>query len=174
MKKTLFLLAFLPLLLSAAPPSGSTGLPVTFYATNAAVGATTVETAVTLNKARGVGATSSAASFVIGTSANAGTRYHITQITFATLGNAVATAQNTVFNLRVNTAGAVTTSSTPIVVSARCATAATASAYDRISLPVSIDLDGDGTAQFGLTVNATYTTNAPTVDVLIQGYEYHF
>src|SRR4051812_26970549 len=81
---------------------------VQFYATNAAAGATTVETAITLSKASGTAAVSTAASFVI----TSGKRFRITSITFAARGHATATAQITTFSLRINTAGAVVTTST--------------------------------------------------------------
>ena len=142
-----------------------------FYAVAAAAGATTVETAISLTKSSGTSATSSAASFVI----TNGKRFRMTHISFATRGNATATVQTTTFNLRINTGGAVTTSSTPIILSARSATPATASAWDRyvVTLPADgIELLGDGTMQFGVTAAATFTTNAPTWDVCIIGYEY--
>jgi hypothetical protein len=141
-----------------------------FHATAVASGTTTTETAITLTKAADTGATSSAASFVI----TSGKRFRITSITFASLGNATATAQNTVFKLRINTAGAVTTASTPIVLQVRTATAAVASAYDRFYVPIPDGMEflGNGTIQFGVTAAATFTTNAPTWDVCITGFEY--
>jgi hypothetical protein len=143
---------------------------VHYYAVAAAAGTTTTETAITLTKASGTGATSSAASFVI----TNGKRFRITSITFATRGHATATIQSTTFSLRINTAGAVTTSSTPIVLSARCATPAVASEWDRFIVPIpdGFEIVGNGTIQFGVTAAATYTTNAPTWDVLITGFEY--
>jgi hypothetical protein len=141
-----------------------------FYATNVAAGATGTETAITLTKAADTGATSTGTSFVI----TNGKRFRITSITFASRGNATATAQVTNHNLRINTGGAVTTASTPLVLQARTATPATASAWDRFSVPIpdGMEFAGNGTIQFGVTMNATYTTNAPTWDVLITGYEY--
>lgn len=141
-----------------------------FYAVAAAAGTTGTETAITLTKAADTGATSSAASFVI----TSGKRFRITSITLATRGNATATVQSTTFNLRINTGGAVTTSSTPIVLSARSATPATASVMDRFQLPIpdGLEYTGDGTIQFGITAAATYVTNAPTWDVVITGFEY--
>jgi len=142
-----------------------------FYAVAAAAGATTVETAITLTKSSGTSATTTGASFVV----TSGKRFKITHLSIATRGNATATAQTTTFNLRQNTAGAVTTTSTPVILSARSATPATASAWDRyvITLPDDgIELVGDGTMQFGITAAATFTTNAPTWDVVIIGYEY--
>ena len=144
---------------------------MTYSAVAAAAGTTTTETAITLTKSSGTAATSTAVSFA----PTSGKRYRITSITFATRGNASATIQTTTFNFRINTAGAVTTSSTPIIFSVRSATPATASAWDRFSVPLpddGIQIAGDGTLQFGVTAAATYVTNAPTWDVLITGYEY--
>jgi hypothetical protein len=142
-----------------------------FYAVAAAAGATTVETAITLTKSSGTAATSTAASFVV----TAGKRFKITHISVATRGNATATVQTTTFNFRINTAGAVTTASTPIILAVRSATPATASAWDRYSIELPADgleIPGDGTLQFGITAAATFVTNAPTWDVNIIGYEY--
>ena len=142
-----------------------------YYATLAAAGTTTTETAITLTRSAGTAATSTGASHVV----TSGKRFKITAILFATRGHNTATAQQTTFNFRVNTAGAVITSTTPIILAARCATPGTANAWDRnsIMLPADgIEIVGDGTLQWGVTANATYTTNAPTWDVLITGDEY--
>ncbi len=146
------------------------GTPVTFYATAAAAGSTGTETAITLTRSSGTSATTTGTSFVV----TSGKRYRITSITVATRGHSTGTAQVTTFSLRVNTAGAVTTSSTPVIFQASSATVATASAWDRThySLSDGLEIAGDGTLQIGLTANATYTTNAPTWYVVITGYEY--
>jgi hypothetical protein len=143
---------------------------ISLYAAAAAAGATGVETALTLTKSSGTAATSTATSFVI----TSGKKFRITAISVATRGNATATAQTTTFNLRLNTAGAVTTTSTPILFSARSATPATASAWDRCIIPVpdGFEILGDGTLQIGITTNCTFVTNAPTLDVNLLGYEY--
>ena len=142
-----------------------------FYATAAAAGTTTTETAITLTKSSGTSATTTGTSHVV----TNGKRFKINQIIYATRGNNTATAQTTTFNFRINTAGAVTTTSTPVILAARSATPATANAWDRntITLPGDgIEIVGDGTLQFGITAAATYATNAPTWDVVIIGYEY--
>jgi len=146
------------------------GTPITFYATNAAAGTTTTETAITLTKSAGTAATSTAVSFVV----TSGKRFRITSITIATKGHATGTAQVTTFSLRVNTAGAVTTSSTPVIFQASSATVATSGAWDRshYSFADGYEILGDGTLQIGLTAAATYTTNAPTWYAVITGYEY--
>lgn len=143
---------------------------VSFYALGVASGTTTTETAITMTKSAATGATSSASSFVV----TSGKKFRIIQISVATRGNVTATAQVTTFSLRVNAAGAVTTSSTPIVFSARSATPATALAWDRVILPLpeGYEIAGDGTLQIGMTANSVFTTNAPTWDVNIIGYEY--
>jgi hypothetical protein len=144
-----------------------------FYATGAASGATGVETAISLAKAGVLGsAPAGAAASLTPTS---GKRFRITSITFASRGNATATAQVTTFNIRVNASGAVTTSSTGILLQVRTATPATALAWDRITITFEDDgpeLVGDGTLQWGVTANAVFVTNAPTWDVLITGYEF--
>jgi len=143
---------------------------IIFSAAGVASGATTVETAITLVKSAGTAATSSAASFVV----TSGKRFRITGISVGTRGNAIATIQTTTFNFRLNTAGAVTTSSTPILFSNRSATPATASAYDRFIIPIpdGYEILGDGTLQIGMTAVATFAVNAPTWDVFIIGFEY--
>lgn len=147
-------------------------LPIHYWANAAAAGTTTTETAITLSRSPSAGGTvTTGTSFVI----TSGKWFRITSMAFATRGNTSATAQVTTFNLRVNTAGAVTTTSA-IWFSARSATPATASAWDRTAI---FDFDdngpellGNGTIQIGITAAATYTTNAPTWDVAIFGYEY--
>lgn len=144
---------------------------VVYYATAAAAGTTTTETAITLTKSSGTSATSTGTSFVV----TSGKRFRIAQLTVATRGHATATIQTTTFSLRINTAGAVTTTSTPVALQVRSATPATASAWDRAFFDLGGDgyeILGDGTLQFGVTAAATYTTNAPTWDVTIIGYEY--
>ena len=156
--------------------AGTTNAPTTrrqvrYYATTAAAGTTTTETAITLTRSIGTAATSTGTSFVI----PRGKVFRITALSVATRGNNTATAQTTTFNLRVNTAGAVITSTTPIILAARSATPATANAWDRVIVPLpdgGIEINGDGTLQFGITAAATYTTNAPTWDVTMIGYEY--
>ena len=143
---------------------------VMYYAVAAAAGATGVETAISLTKSSGTSATSAAVSHVV----PANRKLRIISITVATRGHATATIQSTTFNLRLNTAGAVTTTSTPVIFSARSATPATANAWDRLSIPLGegFEIAGNGTLQIGITAAATFVTNAPTWDVIITGYEY--
>lgn len=145
--------------------------PIQFWATGAASGATGVETLITLTRSPSAGgATASGSSYTVTTAK----RLRITSITFASRGNATATAQVTTFTVRVNTAGAITTTSNAWV-SGRTATPATALAWDRLVVPLGADgmeIAGNGTIQFGVSANAVFTTNAPTWDVLITGYEY--
>jgi len=142
-----------------------------FYAVAAASGTTTTETAITLTSSSGTSATTTGVSFVV----TSGKRLKINAIHLASRGNSTGTAQITVFNLRVNAAGAVTTTSTPVILSARTSNGATANEVSRVVIdcgPDGIEIPGDGTLQFGITAAATFTTNAPTWDVLIIGYEY--
>ena len=142
-----------------------------FWANAAASGTTGTETAITLTTSQSLGsATTTGTSFT----PTSGKTFRITGITFGSRGNATATTQVTTFTIRVNTAGAVTTTSAAIY-SARTATPATASAWDRVSFPLGnegIEIAGNGTVQFGVTASAVFTTNAPTWDVSITGYEY--
>ena len=104
-----------------------------------------------------------------------GKTFRITLIVFATRGHNTATAQQTTFNFRINTAGAVTTTSTPIILAMRSATPATANAWDRVlvDIPDGLEIAGDGTAQFGITAVSTYASaKDPTWDVTIIGFEY--
>lgn len=143
---------------------------VIYSATAVASGTTGTETAITLTRSSDLTATTTGTSFVF----PSGKSFRITGIVLASRGHNTATAQVTTFNLRVNTGGAVTTTSTPILLKFRTMTGATANAVDRVVLNFNepLQLVGDGTAQFGITANAVFTTNAPTWDVLITGYEY--
>lgn len=155
--------------MSVQPLKDAGRVATRFYATAISAGTTGTETAITLNKSADNGATSSATSFVI-TSAK---RFRIQSIHVAAVGNSTATLQTTTFNLRINTAGAVTTSSTPIVLSLRVVTSGSNEVGRIITeIPDGMETLGDGTIQFGITANAVYTTNAPTWDVAIIGYEY--
>lgn len=144
-----------------------------FYATGVASGTTTTETAISL--ARAVVTGSAPAGAAASLTPTSGKRFRITSITFASRGNATATAQVTTFAIRVNSVGAVITSSTGILLQARTATPATALAWDRFTITFEDDgpeIVGDGTLQWGVTANAVFVTNAPTWDVLITGYEF--
>lgn len=144
-------------------------IAVSYYATGVASGATGVETAISLTKSSGTSPVAAGVSAVI----PSGKTLRITSIIFATRGSATATAQVTTFNFRINTAGAVATNSTPVILAARCATPATALAWDRFQVFIkNLEISGDGTLQIGVTANAVFVTNAPTWDVLITGIEY--
>lgn len=143
---------------------------VTYYVTASTVGATTAESALVFTKASATSATSSAYTFAI----TNGKTYRITNISIATLGNATPTAQSTIFNLRVNTAANCSAASTPVIWSSRSATPATASTWDRLifDIPDGLQIAGTSTLQICASVNSTFTTNAPTADMIISGYEY--
>lgn len=141
------------------------------WATGSASGATGTETAITLTRSGGAGAATSTGTSFVPTS---GKRFRITSLTFAARGHATATVQITTFTLRVNSAGAVVVGSNAFL-QARVATPATSLAWDRVTFMLEeagIEIAGDGTLQFGVTANAVFTTNAPTWDVIITGYEY--
>lgn len=141
-----------------------------YYAVAVAAGTTGTETLFTLTKSSGTAATSTATTFT----PTSGKRFRITGISVATRGNVTATVQTTTFNFRLNTAGACLVSSTPIWLAVRSATPATASAWDRVLVPIpdGYEIAGNGTLQFCVSAAATYTTNAPTWDVWITGFEY--
>lgn len=144
---------------------------VHLWALGVASGTTGTETAITLTKSAAPGAATSSGASLTVTNAK---RFRITSMTFASRGHSTGTAQVTTFALRVNTAGATTTSSN-IMWAARTATPATALAWDRAQFffdDMGVEIVGDGTLTFGVTANAVFTTNAPTWDVAITGYEY--
>lgn len=141
-----------------------------FYANNVAAGTTTTETLITLTQSSGTGATTSAASYTI----TSGKTFRVTALSVGSRGNATATVQSTIFNLRMNTAGACIVSSTPILFAAQSATPAVISAWDRVILPIpdGYEISGNGTIAICLSAAATFTTNAPTWSVNLMGYEY--
>lgn len=143
---------------------------INLYAAGVASGATGVETLITLTRSAGTGATTAAGTFVV----TAGKTFRITSISFASRGNATATAQVTTFSLRMNTGGAVTAATTPVLLAVRSATPATALAWDRFvtQIPDGLEIAGTGTLQIGVSANAVFVTNAPTWDVWITGFEY--
>lgn len=144
---------------------------VTYYTDGSqTAGATGTETAITLTASSGTSATTTGVSFVI----PSGKTFRIMQMMLETRGNNTATAQTTRWNFRLNTAGAVTTASTPVVMSVRTSNGATANQVDRQILTFTDGLEfyGDGTMEWGLTANSSYTTNAPNLWVMISGYQY--
>lgn len=143
---------------------------VRFYQVMSTVGTTNVETLMVMNQSVGTAATSLTRSYTV----TSGKKYRISSITVGSRGHNTATAQTTTFNLRVNTGGACVVSSTPVVLSTRTVTAAVASSYDRITIPFSegYEIAGDGTLSLCLTSNAVYTTFGPSLDFMIDGYEY--
>jgi hypothetical protein len=169
MKKLIFILGALLLAATLFAQAPYYSQPVTFYATKAAAGATGVETAITLTRSTGISPTTTGASFVIG---QAKKRYRITSIVIGVMGNATGTAEDTTFSLRVNPAGAVTTSSTPVVWQGHLSTTGTSNVYQSQIYVPQMDIYGDGTAQIGVTANSVFTTNAPTWDVTVSGFEY--
>lgn len=160
-------LAFTPAVAVAAPARTNVAL----YGTALPVGTTGTETLLTLTQQKGVAAAVNANSYLV----PAGRRLRLQTLAFTMVGNATAAAATCIFRLRYNPAGPVTATSTPILLPARTAAPSTASSFTSLVMPLPADgyeIAGDGTAQFGVTVTPTFTTNAPTVDVLLLGYEY--
>lgn len=143
---------------------------IVLYATGAAVGSASTETAITLTKSSGTAATTSADSFVV----TSGKTFRIQGVKFKTRANNTATTHTTIVRLRLNTAGAVGTSSTPVLFAGRCISGAVSQDTDVFDMlfPEGYEIVGDGTLQIGVTVYSSYVTNAPTIDVSIWGYEY--
>jgi hypothetical protein len=152
---------------AVAQPARTT---VVLYGTALAVGATTVEAMLTVAQQKGVAAVNSSTSFIIPN----GKRFRMQAIVLAQVGNATATLASTIIRMRYNATGAAVVGSTPILWQSRIVTPASASAYvaTDVSIPDGLELTGDGVGQYGFSVNSTYTTNAPTVDLMITGYEY--
>src|SRR5215471_9544284 len=124
MKKIILILcvAFVATSLKAQAPIYLS--PINYYANKAAAGATGTETAITLTRSRELQATGTGTSFVVGTMKK---RWKITSITIAMTGNGTATVADTTFSIRINTGGAVTTGSTPVIWSGHIGLPATAS-----------------------------------------------
>lgn len=144
---------------------------ITLCANNHASGATGVETIITLRKSSGTDATSTGTTFVV----TSGKTFVITGIIFGVKGHNTATNSQTTFNVRINTNGNVVAATTPILLSARVCTTAVANTYDKIDIPLpseGYEIYGTGTLQIGVSAASAFTTNAPTWDVLITGYEY--
>lgn len=143
---------------------------IVLYATGAAVGSASTETAITLTKSSGTAATTSADSFVV----TSGKTFRIQGVKFKTRANNTATTHTTIVRLRLNTAGAVGTTSTPVLFAGRCISGAVSQGTDVFDMlfPEGYEIVGDGTLQIGVTVLSSYATNAPTIDVAIWGYEY--
>jgi hypothetical protein len=155
------------------------GTNFTLFGTGIAAGATGVETMLSLTLftasanqgTSNVGLGSAASSFVL----PSGKKFVIDSIVFASRGHATATAQVTTFTVRFNSGGVAVAGSTAVL-SARTATPATSSAWDRVAMqfPGGFELNtGDGTMQVGISANSVFVTNAPTWDVMIQGHYYY-
>lgn len=144
---------------------------ISFYTNTFASGATTVEKIITWDQSKGTGAiTAATASYTI----TSGKTLRIMALSVATRGHLTPTIQTTTFKLRLNTAGACVVTSTPILLAAESATPATASAWDRVIIPMpdGYEIAGNGTIALCITAASTFTTNAPTWNVNLVGYEY--
>jgi hypothetical protein len=143
---------------------------VVFYSDTVTAGATGVETLLTLTRAFGLDATTTGTSHK--TSAG-GKKLRITALEFYVRGHNTATAQTTLFSLRVNKDGAAIATTTPIIFQQRMSTPATANVVDRVVIPIpdGLDIPGGENVQFCISANSVFVTNAPTLQVTIIGYE---
>lgn len=159
-------MAFAPSLVVQQPARTA----VVLSGTALAVGATGVETLLTVTQQRGTAAAVSAASYTV----PAGRRLRVQSLVFTQVGSGTAAAATSIFRLRYNPAGAVAVNSTPVLLPARLASPTTATSFQQLQVSPAdgYEIAGDGVASFGFTVQATYVTNAPTVDVLLVGYEF--
>lgn len=150
----------------AAKDSGRT--PVTFTASNVTAPASGAAALISLTRQAGVAAGSAATTHLL----TNGKRLRITNIIVSTRGHNTATAQQCIFHLRTN-AGAVATGSTAVI-TLRSGTPSQSLGWDRCAMDLTDGYEflGDGTQQIGMTITPTFTTNAPTYDVTIIGYEY--
>ena len=154
---------------STQEPKDAGRVSKVFYASGAAAGSNATETLLTMNSTTGDTVNGTATSFT----PTSGKTFRIQSIVVASRGNTTATLQATTFNLRLNTGGAITTSS-GILMPYRVATTASGGADQPIAIPIpdGYEISGDGTKQWGITTNSAYTTNAPTLDVTVVGFEY--
>lgn len=148
--------------------TGRTSLSL--YANGAAVGATTVEAAITASISSGVAAVTTGVSYTIPT----GKTFRILYISFNATGNAVGAVATNLFSLRYNAAGAVVVGSTPILLQRTLVNSAANLDFKQTELQLTqgFDIVGDGVASIGVTVNATYAAGAPTVGMSIVGFLY--
>jgi hypothetical protein len=141
------------------------------FVTGVTAGTTATEALVNLTWSTTPGTAGSAANTFVVT---AGKRLRITSFVLALRGNATATAAVITGTVRVNTAGAVATTS-PALFSLRAATPATALAWDRAQVMLGgegVEIAGGANVNIGVSVNPVFVTNAPTYDILLTGYFY--
>lgn len=142
------------------------------YAAGASAAATSTIALITLAPIRGITTSGSTSSFAL----TAGKTFRITGIRIGHVGHATGTAATSTFHVRLSTSGAVTTTTTPILMQARVQTPATSNAAAFYEVPLGdgyeIPVPAGASYQIGITATSTYTTNAPTLDVHILGYEY--
>jgi hypothetical protein len=130
----------------------------------------TIEQLFNLTRASGTSANTTGTNFLL----EAGSRYRIGSIVCSQVGHSTATRADTTFRLRLNNSGAATVSSNPVLWAARIGTPATSGAYETFqqTFPEGMELIGDGVAQFAFTYACNYTTNPPTLNISVHGYEY--
>lgn len=127
------------------------------------------ETVATLTASSGTSATTSGTSFTP-------TSGKTLRLTNALVGirNMAATAASTMMSLRLNTAGACTASSTPILFSMRAGVVSTVFSFDKavFGFNEGYEIVGNGTLQFCISTSTNWTTTAPQLDIILNGYEY--
>lgn len=144
---------------------------ISLYNSTITAGTSASETAYNLFSCKGTSACSAAAASYACTS---GKTLRLNNVSVAMRGGAAASTAVTTFTFRINTGGAVTTTSTPVIWPIRVALPPSASTFASRDIQISegYEVTCNGTLQIGVTTNSTYTTNTPTLDVLISGYEY--
>ena len=142
-----------------------------FWAVGHTSGASGTEIMVVLNQSIDNSAVSSATSFVI----TSGKTLRILGAEFGVRGHSSAANTATVtYSIRTAATGTVAIAS-PQIMAARCANAGVSFQWDRNVIPVApgaLDIVGDGTRAVGVSIIFTGSTNVPTIDVLLLGYEY--
>jgi hypothetical protein len=138
---------------------------------NTTAGTTAVERIETMNISRGTTAVATNTSFAI----TNGKKFRITGIRFSHTGHLTATTASVVWRIRMNTAGAAIVTSNPVIfnIGTRSPATSLAQAVFDVQLGEGYEIDNTaGGIQIGFTTTPTFTTNAPTYDVAVIGYEY--
>ena len=127
------------------------------------------EQLVTLTKSSDTSATTTGTSFVV----TSGKRFRITGVHVSVMAGTTA-VQAVEYSIRINTAGAIATTSTAIY---RTRTGLVSKSINAMGPRINevygfggIDIPGDGTLQWGVTLNGSSANGRASV--LITGYEY--
>lgn len=142
---------------------------VNLTASGLTAGTTATEATVTMSQQKGNSNASSASSFVIPN----GKTFRIQSIGIGIVGNATATIASVAFRLRINATGSVVVGSTLSWTHRLAVPAVAGQGLNQVfTFGDGMDIVGDGTLQYGFTINPVFTTNAPTYDITVTGYEY--